>query len=195
MKRNVFIILLLISSSIFGQDISLTKQFYYVSNDNLELDTICCLEYCIKNESSTSKVIMFTEDDVNRMSLKRLIKSKFYRRYGDFYMSQLVWDNVINYSCYVNIPEFFVKTLPAGKSFDITLMLQNENDCVVDSVFRRHVLVCNLEDIDNKEMFCGFKESVDEQHLEYPYKSITLLWNQFKSFLFPPNDNKEKHRK
>lgn len=195
MKKFVFIIFVSLSTLVFGQNVSLTKQYYYVSDDKSNLDTVCCLVYKIKNESTFSQVIMFTEDNVNRMPLRRLIKSKMYRRYGDFSLSQFVSDNVDNQSNYVMIPEFFVKFLSQGESFDITLLLRNEDESALDSIFREHVLICNLENVDCKEMFYGFKKCVDEQHLEYPYRTMTLLWTHFKSFLSPPNGDKEKQRR
>lgn len=160
------------------------RQKYYLSDNKMEIDTVCNLVYQVRNVSSTSQVVMFTEDDVNSMPLKTLIKRKLIRRYGDFSISFFLWDgNVVNNSAYVNVPGYFIKILPPNESLSITLTLQNEDDCLVDSLFRNHILICNLEDIEGDERFCGFENAMNLYHLLYPYSSVTLLWSQFALWL------------
>jgi hypothetical protein len=173
------------SSLLYSQGLSVEVQHYYVPPvDKTKLDTVCVLIYQLKNESSTSQVVMFTEDNVYSMPLKKIIKRKLYRRCRDFSLSQFVWDpNIVNHSEYVHVPDFFVKFLPPDESFNITLLLQNEDFDLVNSLFQNHVIVCNLEDIDNHEMFYGFKDSINYFNLEYPYSSITILWSQFANWL------------
>ncbi len=184
MKKYLLIILLLLSSSIYGQDISVETQKYYVSANRWDVDTICSLVYQVRNVSSTPQVLLFTEDDVNSMPLKTLIKKKLKRRYGDFSLAFFLWDaNIENNSDYVNVPSFFVKFLSPDESFNITLSFQNENDHRVDSLFRKHLLICNLEDIEGNGMFLGFKAAINNLHLEYPYPSLTLSWSQFALWL------------
>ena len=179
MKKYLFVILLSLSSSLFGQDISVETQKYYVLANEWESDSVCNLVYTVKNVSSTPQVVLLTEDDVNIMPLKALIKRKLIRRYGDFSIAFFLWDgNVENLSAHVLVPEYFIKILPPDESFNITLTLQNEDDHMVDSLFQSHVLICNLEDIESQEMFQGFTDAMNYHHLVYPYSSITLSWNQ-----------------
>lgn len=188
MKKYLLIILLSLSSSIFGQDISVETQKYYVSANRWEVDTICSLVYQVRNVSSTPQVVMFTEDDVNSMPSNTLEKKKLKRRYGDFSLAFFLWDaNIENNSDYVNVPSFFVKFLSPDESFNITLSFQNEDDHRVDSLFRKHLLICNLEDIEGDERFSRFKWAINTYHLEYPYSSITLLWDQFTHWLNKQN--------
>ena len=184
MKKYLLIILILLPFSLYAQDISLERQKYYLSDNNMEIDTICNLVYQVRNVSSTSQVVMFTEDDVNSMPLKTLIKRKLIRRYGDFSISFFLWDgNVENNSKYVHVPEYFIKIMPPNESLNITLTLQNEDDCLVDSLFRNHILICNLEDIEGDERFCGFENVMNFHHLLYPYSSVTLLWSHIVRWL------------
>ena len=67
MKKYLFVILLSLSSSIYGQDISLETQKYYVLANEGESDSVCNLVYTVKNVSSTPQVVLLTEDDVNTM--------------------------------------------------------------------------------------------------------------------------------
>lgn len=189
MKKYLLIILLSLSSSIYGQDISVETQKYCVSVKELEVDTLCNLVYTVKNGSSTPQVLLFTEDDVNSMPLKTLIKRKLMRRYGDFNIAFFMWDANItkDSSGYVQVPEIFIKILSPDESFNITLSFQNEDDHRVDSLFRKHLLICNLEDIEGDERFSRFKWAINTYHLEYPYSSITLLWDQFTHWLNKQN--------
>lgn len=185
MKKYIIIILtfISISSSLNGQSISLGKEKYYVWNDKMDIDTICNLIYKVKNVSSNLLVVMFTEDDIRSMPLNKLIMRKMYQRYGDFSFSQFVWDNIENHSEAPLVPDCFLKILDPNESIDITLLLQNENDSFVDSQFRNHILVFNIEDIDNKDMFYGFKDAVNEHHLAYSSSSIAMLWSRFADWL------------
>lgn len=184
MKKYLFVIFITLSTILYGQDINVAIQKYYVLENYAVEDKRCCLVYQVRNVSATSQVVMFTEDDVNSMPLEKLIKRKLLRRYGDFYLAFFIWDpNTENDSEYVLVPEYFVKMIEPGESFCITLFLQNEDDHLVDSLFRRHLLICNLEDIEGSEMFHGFKHAIDVFHLEFPYPSITLLWNDFTPWL------------
>ena len=79
MKKYLFVILLSLSSSIYGQDISMETQKYYVLANEGESDSVCNLVYTVKNVSSTPQVVLLTEDDVNSMPLKTLIKRKLMR--------------------------------------------------------------------------------------------------------------------
>ena len=67
MKKYLFVILLSLSSSIFGQDISVETQKYYVLANEWESDSVCNLIYTVKNVSSSPQVVLLTEDDVNSM--------------------------------------------------------------------------------------------------------------------------------
>ena len=185
MKKYIITILtfISISSSLYGQNISMWKQKYYVWNDKMDIDTICNLIYKVKNVSSNLLVVMFTEDDIRSLPLNKLIKRKMYQRYGDFSLSQFVWDNIENHSEAPLVPDCFIKVLALNESIDITLLLQNEDDRFVDSQFRNHILVFNIEDIDNKDMFYGFKDAVNEHHLAYSSSSITMLWSRFTDWL------------
>ena len=186
MRKPCIIIILTfisISFSLYGQSISMGKQKYYVWNDRMDIDTICNLIYKVKNVSSNLLVVMFTEDDIRSMPLNKLIKRKMYQRYGDFSFSQFVWDNIENHSEAPLVPDCFIKILAPNESIDITLLLQNEDDSFVDSQFRNHILVFNIEDIDNKDMFYGFKDAVNEHHLAYSSSSITMLWSRFTDWL------------
>ena len=189
MKKYLFVILLSLSSSLYGQDISLETQKYYVLANEWESDSVCNLVYTVKNVSSTPQVVLLTEDDVNTMPLKTLIKRKLMRRYGDFNIAFFMWDANItkNSSGYVQVPEIFIKILPPDESLSITLSLLGEDDRLVDSLFRSHILICNLEDIEGDERFRGFKWAINTYHLEYPYSSITLLWDQFTHWLNKQN--------
>ena len=191
MKKYLFVILLSLSSSLYGQDISLETQKYYVLANEWETDSICNLVYTVKNVSSTPQVVLLTEDDVNTMPLKTLIKRKLMRRYGDFSIAFFLWDgNVENHSAHVLVPEYFIKILSPDESLNITLSLQNEDDCVADSLFRSHVLICNLEDMESEDMFYGFKNAMDYHHLLYPYSSLTLSWGLFTHWLEKKNPQK-----
>ena len=106
------------------------------------------------------------------------------RRYGDFSIAFFIWEaNVENHSSYVIAPECFIKILSPDESLNITLSLQYEDDCMADSLFRSHVLICNLEDIEGDEMFHGFKSYMNIHHLIYPYSSLTLSWGLFTNWL------------
>ena len=184
MKKNILFILMVITSSLHAQTISMEKQSYYVMGHSMEVDTVCSLTYHIKNESSNSQVIMFSHDDINSLPMERLIKKKMYRRCGDYSLSLFVFDpNIVNESNEATVPDFFVKILPPEDSFNITLLFQNENSCIVEPLFRNHILVCQLEDVDCKGMFYGFKNAVDDHHLEFQGSSITLLWSLFSRWL------------
>ena len=175
MKKYLLIILLLLSSSIYGQDISVETQKYYVSANRWDVDTICSLVYQVRNVSSTPQVLLFTEDDVNSMPLKTLIKKKLKRRYGDFSLAFFLWDaNIENNSDYVNVPSFFVKFLSPDESFNITLSFQNENDHRVDSLFRKHLLICNL----NTMSICPLATWIGTSH------PPTGIFSKIISFLF-----------
>ncbi len=188
MKKYLFVFLLSLSSSLFGQDISVETQKYYVLANEWETDSVCNLVYTVKNDSSAPQVVLLTEDDVNSMPLKSLIKRKLMRRYGDFSIAFFLWDpNVENLSAHVLVPEYFIKILSPDESLNITLTLQNEDDRMVDSLFRSHVLISNLEDIEGNELFHGFKSYMNIHHLLYPYSSITLSWNQIVHWLDKQN--------
>jgi hypothetical protein len=188
MKKYLFIIFLSLSSSLYGQDISLETQKYYVLANEMEPDSVCNLVYTVKNVSSTPQVVLLTEDDVNTMPLKTLIKRKLMRRYGDFSIAFFLWDgNVENHSAHVLVPEYFIKILSPDESLNITLSLQNEDDCVADSLFRSHILICNLEDMESEDMFYGFKNAMDYHHLLFPYSSLTLSWGLFTHWLDKKN--------
>ena len=118
MKKYLFVILLSLSSSLYGQDISFETQKYYVLANEWESDSVCNLVYTVKNVSSTPQVVLLTEDDVNTMPLKTLIKRKLMRRYGDFSIAFFLWDgNVENHSAHVLVPEYFIKyCLPTNRS-------------------------------------------------------------------------------
>ena len=178
----------LASSLLYGQDISLETQKYYVLANEWEADSVCNLVYTVKNVSLTPQVVLLTEDDVNSMPLKTLIRRKLMRRYGDFSIAFFIWDaNVVNLSAHVLVPEYFIKILPPGESLNITLFLHNEDDCMADSLFRSHILICNLEDIESKDMFQGFKSAMDYHHLLYHHSSITLSWSLFAHWLDKKN--------
>ena len=185
MKKYLLIILILLPFSLYAQDISLERQKYYLLANETEVDSICNLVYQVRNVSSISQVVMFTEDDVNSMPLKTLIKRKLMRRYGDFNIAFFMWDANItkDSSGYVQVPEIFIKILSPDESFNITLTLQNEDDRLVDSLFRNHILICNLEDIEGDERFRGFENVMNFHHLLYPYSSVTLLWSHIVRWL------------
>ena len=173
----------------------MVKQNFYCLNNKMEIDTICNLIYKVKNESLNSLVVMFTEDDVSSLPLKMLIKRKILRKYGDFSISQFIWDNIDSQVESPLVPDFFVKILAPSESIDIILLLQNEDDCVVQSLFKNHLLICNMENIDNRGMFYGFKDAVDDHHLEYPTSSITMLWSRFYDWLQMRNSQSKKRMK
>lgn len=183
MRKYIILILILFSSSLHGQNISMSKQNYLVCNDKMDLDTICNLIYKIKNESSNFLVVMFTEDDISSLPLNKLIWRKIYRRYGDFSISQFVSDNVESQLEAPLVPDCFIKILVPNESIDIILLLQNEDDQLVDSQFRNHILVSKLEEIDNEHILHGFKKAVNEHNLLYSAPSITMLWSQFAYWL------------
>ncbi len=58
---------------------------------------------------------------------------------------------------------------------------------MADSLFRNHILICNLEDIESENMFYGFKNAMDYHHLLYPDSSITLSWGLFTHWLDKKN--------
>ena len=188
MKKYLFVILLSLSSSIYGQDISMETQKYYVLANEGESDSVCNLVYTVKNVSSTPQVVLLTEDDVNTMPLKTLIKRKLMRRYGDFCIAFFIWEaNVENDSPYVIAPECFIKILSPDESLNITLSLHNEDDSMADSLFRSHILICTLDDMESEDMFYGFKDAMDYHHLLYPHSSITLSWSQITHWLEKKN--------
>ena len=142
MKKYLFIIFLSLSSSLYGQDISLETQKYYVLANEMEPDSVCNLVYTVKNVSSTPQVVLLTEDDVNTMPLKTLIKRKLMRRYGDFSIAFFLWDgNVENHSAHVLVPEYFIKILSPDESLNITLTLQNEDDRIVSGYTYDGILI------------------------------------------------------
>ncbi len=157
----------------------MAKQSYHVWNDykGLDTDSICNLIYQVKNESSNSQVVMFTEDDVNSLPLDKLIFRKICQKIGDVSLSLFIWDDVaVDYRT-PHVPDLFVKILPPNESFDIIFLLQDEDDSVVDSLFRHHLLLCSLEDVE--KVTGNFEDALKYHHLLYPASSIALLWSQF----------------
>ena len=191
MKNSILLILLFITLSGYGQDICMEVQNYYILDKEMKPDHFCSLVYKIHNVSTDSIVIMFTEDDVTSIPLKRLIYRKMFRRYGDFTLSQFIWDNVKNHSDYAFIPDLFIKILPPNTSFNMVVSLFNKNYNLVDSIFRNHILSCSLGEIDCNEHFRGFKNAVYRNHLEYSFSSITLLWEHIIKWLRLPDNEGE----
>ena len=164
-----------------GQDFVIQKEYYYLVKKQ-DVDTICTIKYKIENMTDKTKTVLFTEENVNEMSLEQLIRKKMFRRYGDFNIACWAWEQIENMSQYINFPSFFVKLIEPGGSFEITLLLRNENDDAVDSLFRSHLLLCDVDQIDNKEMVYGFVGGLRSHNAEYPYSSITIVWEDLKNW-------------
>ena len=60
------------------------EQVYYVAHGTLDRDTIRCVSFDVVNSNMEPIVILFTEDDLEKMNFEEVLYRKCYRRYGDF---------------------------------------------------------------------------------------------------------------
>lgn len=179
MKKTIFLLLLSTLASLsYGQIIAMQSQSYVVHNESGETDTITCLVYKIENKSSSPQVIMFTEDNICEMSMEKLITKKCFRRYGDFSLSSWAWENIINMSKHVLIPDCFVKIVKPAEEFTITVLIKNRDENLIDSMFRNHLLVCTASQIE--KVVSGLLRGLEYNHVDYPYSSLTITWDQLK---------------
>ena len=171
----VIVILFISCTVLFGQKISSEIRCYYIYNET-ELDTLCNIEYTIHNNTNKCQVIVLSEDSKMDYPMKELIYRRLYKRYEDLSFAQMVWDNIENLSDNTLIPEFFIKTMGPNDTFRITLVLKNENATLADTLFMRHILVLNAEEIDNVNLVNGLLLAIKENHFEYPYSSVVIPW-------------------
>ena len=182
MKR---IIALLVLSALtclsYGQKMTMQSQSYFIYNESKEIDTVTCLVYIIENKSLSSKIIMFTEDNICDMSMEKLITKKCFRRYGDFSLSSWASENIINMSKHVLIPDYFVKIIKPAEVFTITVLIRNRDEKLIDSLFRNHILVCTVNQIE--KVVNGLLSGLEYNHADYPYSSLTITWDQINGFI------------
>lgn len=181
MKHLIIFALLILQTCIcIGQDMVFHKEYYHIVKELCDVDSVCVIKYVIENKTDETKVLLFTEDNVNEMPMDMLIRRKFFRRYGEFNLTCWIWENIVNESKYINFPGFFVKLIEPNKCFEIALFIKNEKDEIVDCYFRKHTLLCRVGEIDNEKMFSGFVWGLKNHKAEYPYSSITINWEDFK---------------
>ena len=113
--------------------------------------------------------------------MEKLITKKCFRRYGDFSLSSWASENIINMSKHVLIPDYFVKIIKPAEVFTITVLIRNRDEKLIDSLFRNHILVCTVNQIE--KVVNGLLSGLEYNHADYPYSSLTITWDQINGFI------------
>lgn len=152
------------------------EQVYYVAHGTLDRDTIRCVSFDVVNSNMEPIVILFTEDDLEKMNFEEVLNRKCYRRYGDFSLSCWAYDNVINcgepYSFV--FPQAFIKIVYPMKRFKFTIISSNIPFEKIKSCVSRHMIVC--KELDINKYISSFITSVEENKVTCMYDSLVVEW-------------------
>ena len=121
---------------------------YLVPNQYEKLDTMTCFRCKFENTKQSSLVLMFCKEDNTLYPKEQLIQNAVLRRYNDFSLSMLAWEDVLieqkNYKALV--PDLFVKEIRPNESFELLFIAKNMNDSVFLKL-RNHILICEAEEL------------------------------------------------
>lgn len=177
MKRiATLIVLLSIVLVSRSQNITQHVQHYNIWNDNDSCSIETSVTYNILNNTMDTLLIMFTEDNVSKMSLDKALRRKIFHRYGDFAISTFIFDNIINTSTYTEFPHFFIKSIPPNNNFSISIIATNQAVQNIYTCFIEHLILCNLKQIKEIIKNNRFMSTIKDHKLEYPYSTINIKW-------------------
>jgi hypothetical protein len=140
--------------------------------------------YTISNNDFERLFVFFTEEETDSLSQIQLLRRKLLRKYGDFSISMFVWDNVlIEDNTFPIVPDFFVKSLEKGESFDIFMVYDEENKLLLSN-FKKHILICRETDVMSPQISMpNFARAIKDLRIEYPHPYIILNANDMYEFI------------
>ena len=169
----LFVLFNLFCNSIFSQNIKSYPTNYRIMN-NESNDLVHTERYTICNNHSERLLILFSEDVVCNSNHINMLKRKLLRRYGDFSLSMLIWDNVLIKDTIPIVPEFFVKSLAKGETFDVIIKGKDTDDFSLNE-FEKHILICRETDFLTSQIgMPNFVATLKELHMLYPYSYIVF---------------------
>lgn len=179
MKSIITVILLFVAINSFGQQTEISTQYYYLADKKGSVDSICTVKLFISNTSENHMAIMFSEENIHNHSLEKIIRKKIYRHYGDFSLS--IWsENIINNSKYIHFPGMFIKIVNPNEDFEMSIISNCRNETKIKEVLSDYIILCNTNTID--AIHCNLVQSIKAQKADYPYNSITIVWDYLKSY-------------
>lgn len=139
-------------------------------------------QYSIRNKTRQNLLIFFVEEEKDTIPCVKLLKRKLLRRYGDFSLSWIEWeDMVIEKSDNVR-PELFVKVLAPKEKFKIIIPFADYEEEQLASKIAQHLLVCPESMFsDNQIGMPYFVENLQRYKFAYPGKSIVFSAGTLKS--------------
>ena len=186
MKRTsiIFALLSLCSFNMFSQVTETYEATYRLVGYEAKSILVHTEHYTISNNDFERLFVLFTEDETDSLSQIQLLRRKLLRKYGDFSISMFIWDNVlIEDDTYPIVPDFFVKSLEKGESFDI-FMVYNEEDKLLLGNFKKHILICSEKELMSPQISMpNFARAIKDLHIEYPYPYIILNSNNMCEFI------------
>ena len=181
MRRYCFLLTLLQLHilTVWGQTITKSKAKYLIMERNETVTYEFSYRYSIKNDDSLCVIILFTEDDNNIEPLQNLLKRKMLRKYGDFSLAMLAWENMYIEYNYTIVPELFVKVLEYGESFDIYV---SSPDSISSQLITNHLLICKEEELNKIGLF-DFIYYLGEYKFDYPFPYLVINAKVIESFI------------
>lgn len=168
-------------STIYSQSITISPTIYNCLGDDNKYHPFHSYCYSINNNDTSYAAIFFIEEDNTALSHKTLLHKKLFRRYGDFYLAMFVTDNVMFEDSVPCIPEYFVKVLSPGDTFNIYLYADIENDNLLED-FEKHILICKEDELESIGLH-NFMIRLQEDNITYPYSYIIMSVERFKHFI------------
>lgn len=182
MKTIIMLLMILHSLTLFGQVITKTEVKYNVMINRTEIQHEKYSHYTVMNNDTVQILLLFTEDKNTHYPLNQLLKRKLLRRYGDFNLAMLEWENMqVDDSC-ANVPCLFAKTIGIGESFDIIIGYSNGLNSYNDMDFSEHFIICKEDDL-SELGFPNFINYIKGYNFEYPYSFLMLSLKSISSFI------------
>ena len=182
-KILLFVLLGLCSNSAFCQIIKTAVANYVILQSEDESIRMKTIRYSIENDDTTRLLLFITEDSVDSCSRIKAIKRKVLRRYGDFSLSMLLWDNVLIKDTIPIVPAFFVKSLAKGETFDVIIKFKDTDKFSLNE-FEKHILICRETDFLTSQISMpNFIDTLKALHMEYSYSYIVFNSNELSDFI------------
>lgn len=178
----LFIYFYLFCISIFSQDIKSYNTNYRFMNSKDNGYLVQTERYTICNNDSVRLLILFSEEIVDGNHIN-VLKRKLLRRYGDFSLSMLLWDNVLIKDTIPIVPAFFVKSLAKGETFDVIIKFKDTDKFSLNE-FEKHILICRETDFLTSQISMpNFIDTLKALHMEYSYSYIVFNSNELSDFI------------
>ncbi len=146
----LFVLFNLFCNSIFSQNIKSYPTNYRIMN-NESNDLVHTERYTICNNHSERLLILFSEDVVCNSNHINMLKRTI-----------------------PIVPEFFVKSLAKGETFDVIIKGKDTDDFSLNE-FEKHILICRETDFLTSQIgMPNFLATLKELHMEYPYSYIVF---------------------